>query len=103
DGVWRRNQHLVSRLLAADTDLRVLFVEPAADPMHDVRRRSSARRGLGLRRAGDRLWLFQPTKWLPRRLDPAADRRLSSAVLRAARAIRLARPTPWPNDPVAAD
>ena len=36
DGVWRRNQHLVSRLLAADPDLRVLFVEPPADPLHDV-------------------------------------------------------------------
>ena len=40
DGVWRRNQHLVSRLLAADAELRVLFVEPSVDPLHDVRRRS---------------------------------------------------------------
>ena len=51
DGVWRRNQHLVSRLLAADPDLRVLFVEPPADPLHDLRRRSGVRRGLGLRQA----------------------------------------------------
>ena len=36
DGVWRRNQHLVSRLLAADPELRVLFVEPPADPLHDA-------------------------------------------------------------------
>ena len=28
DQVWRRNQHLVSRLLARDPSLRVLFVEP---------------------------------------------------------------------------
>ena len=95
DGVWRRNQHLVSRLLAADAELRVLFVEPSVDPLHDVRRRSRARRGLGLRRAGDRLWLFQPTKWLPRRLDPAADRRLSSAVLRAAEQVGMTRPVLW--------
>jgi teichuronic acid biosynthesis glycosyltransferase TuaH len=103
DGVWRRNQHLVSRLLAADEELRVLFVEPPADPLHDVRRRSVARRGLGLRRAADRLWLFQPTKWLPRRLDPAADRRLSSAVLGAAEQVGMTRPVLWLNDPLAAD
>ena len=103
DGVWRRNQHLVSRLLAADPDLRVLFVEPPADPLHDARRRSGAHRGLGLRRSADRLWLFQPTKWLPRRIDPAADRRLSSAVQRAAREVGMTRPVLWLNDPLAAD
>jgi glycosyltransferase involved in cell wall biosynthesis len=103
DGVWRRNQHLVSRLLASDPDLRVLFVEPPADPLHDARRRAGVRRGLGLRRAADRLWLFQPTKWLPRRLDPAADGRLASAVLRAASEVGMTRPTLWLNDPLAAD
>jgi glycosyltransferase involved in cell wall biosynthesis len=103
DGVWRRNQHLVSRLLAADPDLRLLFVEPPADPLHAMLRRSRVRPGLGLRRAADRLWLFQPTKWLPRRLDPGADRRLSSAVLRAAGQVGMPRPALWLNDPLAAD
>jgi glycosyltransferase involved in cell wall biosynthesis len=102
DGVWRRNQHLVSRLLAADPDLRVLFVEPPLDPLHDVRRRSGAHRGIGLRHAGDRLWLIQPTKWLPRRLDPAADKRLSSAVVRAAGDVGMSRPALWLNDPLTA-
>jgi teichuronic acid biosynthesis glycosyltransferase TuaH len=108
DGVWRRNQHLVSRLLAADPRLRVLFVEPPADPLHDLSRRSRVRPGRGLRRADlpgaeGRLWLFQPTKWLPRRLDPAADTRLSSAVVRAARRVGMTRPVLWLNDPLAAD
>ena len=49
DGVWRRNQHLVSRLLRDDPELRVLFVEPPADPIHDARRRSRPRRGPGVR------------------------------------------------------
>ena len=34
DEVWRRNQHLVAGLLRADPALRVLFVEPAVDPLH---------------------------------------------------------------------
>ena len=103
DRVWRRNQHLVSRLLAADPDLRVLFVEPPADPLHDARRRSRVRRGLGLRRAADRLWLFQPTKWLPRKLDRAADTRLTSAVVRASGQVGMTRPLLWLNDPLASD
>ena len=40
DDVWRRNQHLVAGLLQRDPDLRVLFVEPPADPA--ARRASSA-------------------------------------------------------------
>ena len=37
DDVWRRNQHLVAGLLRSDPALRVLFVEPPADPTHDLR------------------------------------------------------------------
>ena len=108
DAVWRRNQHLVSRLLAGDPGLRVLFVEPPADPLHDLSRRSRVQRGRGLRSADlrgaeGRLWLFQPTKWLPRRLDPGADARLSSAVVRASRRVGMTRPVLWLNDPLSAD
>jgi glycosyltransferase involved in cell wall biosynthesis len=108
DDVWRRHQHLVSRLLAADPALRVLFVEPAADPLHDARRGARGRRGRGLRRgalagAEGRLWLFQPTKWLPRRVDPRADARVSFAIVRAARRAGLHDPVLWLNDPLSAD
>jgi glycosyltransferase involved in cell wall biosynthesis len=108
DGVWRRHQHLVSRLLLGDPDLRVLFVEPPADPLHDARRGARVRRGRGLR-PGDlagaegRLWLFQPTKWLPRRVDPQADARVSSSIVGAARRAGLQDPVLWLNDPLSAD
>jgi teichuronic acid biosynthesis glycosyltransferase TuaH len=108
DGVWRRHQHLVSRLLAEDPSLRVLFVEPAADPSYAALRRAPVRRGLGLRRgdlagAEHRLWLFQPTKWLPRRIDRRADARISAAIVAAARRVGMTDPVLWLNDPLSAD
>lgn len=106
DSVWRRNQYLVAELCRADSNLRVLFVEPAADPLHQLSRRSFPRPGRGLRRApavdgvhAERLWLHQPTKPLPRRMDPRADARLARSVVRAARRIGLDRPVLWVNDP----
>ena len=90
DGVWRRNQHLLSRMLRDDPSLRVLFVEPPADPIHAVRSRRRPRRGRGLRSGpaipgvrNGRLLLFQPTKPLPRKLDRRADDRLAASVVRA--------------------
>ena len=109
DGVWRRNQHLVSRLLRTDPQLRVLFVEPPADPVHAARRRQLPRRGVGLRPgpalpgvASGRLHLFQPTKPLPRRLDPRADARLAAQTARAAPALGFVDPLLWVNDPAGA-
>ena len=84
DEVWRRNQHLVHHLLRLDPALRVLFVEPAADPTHGLRLARRPQPGAGLRpgpEAPGRLWLFQGTKWLPRRVDPRADDRLARAVV----------------------
>ncbi|WP_278235262.1 glycosyltransferase [Isoptericola sp. AK164] len=81
DEVWRRNQHLVSRLLDADPELHVLFVEPPADPLHAARSGHPPRPGAGLHpvpgddRWSGRLRLYQPTKWLPRRIDPHGDAR----------------------------
>lgn len=105
DDVWRRNQHLVSRLLEADPRLRVLFVEPPADPLHDVASRRRPSFGFGPRGAGfgGRLLRFRPVKPLPRRLDPRADRRLARAVRRAAGKARMPHPLLWLNDPRAAD
>lgn len=45
DGVWRRNQHLISGLLSSDPHLRVLFMEPPADPLHDLRQGRRISRG----------------------------------------------------------
>lgn len=110
DEVWRRNQHLLARLLNADETLRVLFVEPVADPLDAMRRtRTWPRRGRGLRgvEAGDdltpsaqsRLWLWQDTKWLPRRLAPGWDAAWARRIVRQAGGLRLRTPVLWVNDP----
>ncbi|TQM63987.1 glycosyltransferase [Humibacillus xanthopallidus] len=105
DTVWRRNQHLVAGLLRRDPALRVLFVEPATDPLHAGLGGGRPRRGRGLRaheadgiRAGS-LWLLEPTKWLPRRVDRSVDERWARQVVRAARGLGMGDPALWVNDP----
>ena len=49
DEVWRRNQHLIAGVLRHDPALRVLFVEPPADPTHDIRSRRHPRFARGRR------------------------------------------------------
>ncbi len=106
DEVWRRNQHLVAGLLRRDSHLRVLFVEPAVDPLHEVsrRRRPTLPRGLRpgppLPGVGEgRLWLLEAVKWLPRRLDRHVDDRLAAETIRAARLLGFTAPLLWVNDP----
>lgn len=110
DQVWRRNQHLVAGLLRTDPTLRVLFVEPAADPLYAaLLARVAPRRGAGLRPGPDlsgiddgRLWLFQPTKWFPRKVDARVDARLARAVVAAAHEVGFTDPVLWVNDPAGA-
>ena len=97
-----------SRLTAAasDPDLRVLFVEPPADPLHDADaggRRSG--RGLGLdRRAADGgCGCSNPRSGCPAGSTRGPTARLSSAVRRAAGRVGSTRPVLWINDPLAAD
>lgn len=106
DEVWRRNQHLVHRLLLADRELRVLWVEPSTDPVHAARAGQTVQRGRGLRPGpvlpgedAARILLLEPTKLLPRRLDPAQDRRWARRIRRIARSIGFDRPLLWVNDP----
>lgn len=103
DDVWRRNQHLVAGLLRQDPDLRVLFVEPPADPTHDLRSRRRPRFGRRPREVGGvapgRLWAYRPVKWLPRRIDRWADERLARSVMRGARRLGMRHPLLWINDP----
>ncbi|WP_206476910.1 glycosyltransferase [Microbacterium sp. KRD172] len=103
DAVWRRNQHLIAGLIAADPALRVLFVEPPDDPLHDVRGRRSPRFGAPVTQLGDRLWTLRPVKWLPRRLDSGGDDRRARAIRRAATQLGFTTPVLWVNDPAAAD
>ena len=109
DGVWRRNQHLVAGLLRRDRALRVLFVEPASDPLQAALGDGEPRLGRGLRAGptldgvdADALWLFEPTKWLPRRLDRRVDERWARQVLKAARTRGMNEPLLWVNDPTGA-
>ncbi|MCA5892901.1 glycosyltransferase [Isoptericola sp. NEAU-Y5] len=105
DQVWRRNQYLVAELLRADPSLRVLFVEPPSDPVHDALHGRLPRWRRGVRDAPridgvepGRVHLLRPTKALPRRLDPGGDRRRALGVARAARDLGLTEPTLWLND-----
>jgi glycosyltransferase involved in cell wall biosynthesis len=92
-------------LLRADPELRVLFVEPPSDVTYAALRRTQPRPGRGLRPGPvldgvgpDRLWLYEPTKVLPRRLAPGFDRKRAHKTLRAARHAGLVDPTLWIND-----
>jgi teichuronic acid biosynthesis glycosyltransferase TuaH len=106
DDVWRRNQYLVAELLRADPGLRVLFVEPPSDPVHDVRhgRRPTWRAGVReiAEVAPGRLHTFRPTKLLPRRFDGGGDRRRAASVVKAARGLGMTSPALWVNDLVGA-
>jgi glycosyltransferase involved in cell wall biosynthesis len=99
DEVWRRNQFFVDALLERDGALRILFLEPPADPLHDLvsHRRP---RGPRLRRIGStgRLRAFRPLKPLPRRLGAASDRLLLWQAAAAVRAAGFRAPTLWVND-----
>jgi glycosyltransferase involved in cell wall biosynthesis/GT2 family glycosyltransferase len=104
DDVWRRNQFLVRELLARDANLRVLFVEPPFDWLHEMRREDRARargrrrRGLRSVRADGRVFAFEPGKLFPRTAGPLADRSLRRQLLRAARRLGFEQPTLWIND-----
>jgi teichuronic acid biosynthesis glycosyltransferase TuaH len=109
DEVWRRNQHLAAGLLRSDPGIRMLFVEPTPDPLHAALSGRRPRRGRGLRPgprlpgvARDRLWLLEPTKWLPRRVDAHLDRRVADGVIAATTQLGLHDPVLWVNDPTGA-
>jgi len=99
DDVWRRNQFFVDELLRRHPRLRVLFVEPPADPLYDAwsRRMPSLPR---LRRVsyGGRLWRLRPLKLLPRRCGAFVDTLINQQVLIGSRALGFAEPILWIND-----
>ena len=103
DEVWRRNQHLVAGLLRSGEVRRALFVEPPVDVLHDLRSRrrptSTGMRRVDLEGAEGRLWALRPQKTLPRRIDPAGDRRRARTVVRTAQRLDLIDPVLWVNDP----
>jgi glycosyltransferase involved in cell wall biosynthesis len=103
DEVYRRNQFLVRELTDADPTLRILFVEPSADPLHELvnRRRWPHLRDAGrLRPVPDRPQVirFQPVKPAPRRFGRWVDASLARQVFRAAARAEIVHPTLWIND-----
>jgi teichuronic acid biosynthesis glycosyltransferase TuaH len=110
DGVWRRNQHLMAGLLCEDPRLRVLFVEPATDPLHAITSHSRPRIGRGLRPVTEgqgvdeaRLWLYEPTKVFPRRIDRQVDARWARGIRHTAKRLGFIDPLLWINDPAGAN
>jgi glycosyltransferase involved in cell wall biosynthesis len=99
DDVWRRNQHIVDRLLRGDPDLRVLFIEPSADPVFDVSGGRLPSMPVLRRVAHDgRLVVLRPLKVLPRRFWSHVDASLCQQVVAAARLMRFTSPVLWIND-----
>jgi len=99
DDVRRRNQFFVDVLLRRYPALRVLFIEPAADPIFDLwTRRTPTSPRLRTIAAGRRLRAFRPLKVFPRKAGPVADAFLRTQVRVAARLMGFSRPTLWIND-----
>jgi teichuronic acid biosynthesis glycosyltransferase TuaH len=99
DEVWRRNQFLVDELLRRNPLLRVLFVEPAADPLFDLRsRRLPALPRYRNVTSDGRLKAFRPLKPLPRWVGGIVDGALLEQVLLAIRAVGFREPVLWVND-----
>lgn len=100
DETLRRNQLLVSELVAHDPHLRVLFVEPPYDPVHALRSKTAEPRRQGVRSAGGdgRIRVFQPIKPLPRRFGGVSVRSMCRQVRRAAAVSGFSEPTLWVND-----
>jgi teichuronic acid biosynthesis glycosyltransferase TuaH len=99
DEVWRRNQFLATGMVEQREDLRLLFVELPFDAtwtlLHGRLHRPPGLRSIG--RSG-RLWAVTPTKWLPRRIWPGADRSLQRKLLRLLGRLGFTRPVLWIND-----
>lgn len=109
DEVWRRNQHLLARLLRDDPLLRVLWIEPSVDPLHNVLSRNRPRLARGLREgpklmgvSAGRLRLHEAIKVFPRRLDRGQDDRWAGSVIRQAAKLNMRQPVLWVNAPIGA-
>jgi len=97
--VRRRIRILVDELIALDPRLSVLYVSPAFDVLHEIRRGvSRPRPGPRLEQVHPQVHVLRPRKWLPRSLGSASDRLLGRQVARAAGRVGLREPLLWVND-----
>lgn len=99
DDVWRRNQFFVQALMQRHQALRVLFVGPSVDPLHDAwNRRMPSLPYLRRQSQEERLWTMRPLKPLPRACGPTADALVRRQVLVSTRVLRITQPILWIND-----
>ena len=97
--VRRRIRILVDELVGRDPLLEVLYVAPAVDISHELRRgRLGALGTPRLEQVHPRIHVLRPHKWLPRALGPYADRALGRQVGRAVTQTGLTEPLVWVND-----
>jgi teichuronic acid biosynthesis glycosyltransferase TuaH len=97
--VRRRIRILVDELVALEPRMRVLYVAPAFDVVHEIRRGVlRPRPGRQLEQVHPQVHVLRPRKWLPRSLGPASDRLLGRQVARAADQVGLHEPLLWVND-----
>ena len=99
DQVWRRNQFFVDILLRRNPKLRILFVEPPADPLFEVLRGNKPTWPQIRTVTPDRrLRALRPLKPLPRRFGALSDALVRTQVTAAAKALGFSHPTLWIND-----
>src|ERR1019366_52600 len=97
--VRRRIRILVDEMGDMDPALHVLYVAPAVDIPHELRRgRIRGISGPRLEQVHPRIHVLRPRKWLPRAVGPFADRALARQVLHAASGLGLLQPLLWIND-----
>ncbi len=96
--VRRRIRILVDELVELDPSVRVLYVAPAHDFLHELRNGRSARGEPRFEQVAERVHVLRPRKWLPRAVGPFADRSLDRQVLHAVRQLGLDAPLVWVND-----
>jgi teichuronic acid biosynthesis glycosyltransferase TuaH len=96
--VRRRIRILVDELVGLDPSLRVLYVAPAHDVLHELRHGRSVRGEPRFEQVAPRVHVLRPRKWLPRVVGPFADRSLERQVLHAVGTLGLDAPLVWVND-----
>ena len=97
--VRRRIRILVDELVALEPRMRVLYVVPAFDVPHEMRRGAArSRPGRRLEQVHPQVHVLRPRKWLPRSLGPGADRLLGRQLARTAEDLGLVAPLLWVND-----
>lgn len=98
--VWRRNRYIVSELLRAREDLRVMFVEPPRSALRSFPSSFSQDR---IREAiSGKLWLVSPIEWIPDRWTPILRPVATRSLQPLAEKLGFERPVIWVNNHTAA-